>query len=255
MKKLTEEQVFAVDMATRCTGHMKIEAFAGTGKTTTLAAIAKQMKGKKGQFLAFNRPIADDAKKKLPSSCSANSFHQLAYRRVGYQFKERLGQRINGWVVAKHLGITKGKLKPEDMGSLAMSTVASFCRTLDPVVGVKHVPSYLIEGGTSAKQAGTIAAAAEWAGALWKLMSNPKGKFPTTHDTYLRLYAEQNPVIDADYVLFDEAQDADGLMLHVLLQQKGGNFNLSGLPDPCSGKRLLLNCLDQEKEQNDFFIK
>lgn len=218
MKKLTEEQVFAVEMAKKCSGNMRIEAFAGTGKTTTLAAIAKAMPKKKGQFLAFNRAIADESKTKLPDSCKSSSFHQLAYAKVGRSFSSRLNQRVSGWTVASGLGISNGSLPSSDMGSLALGTVAAFCRTLDPEIGPQHVPTYML--GAGKKQMGVITDAAKWAKKLWVKMSNPKGDFPSSHDVYLRLYAESAPKISADYILFDEAQDADSLMLHVLLNQK-----------------------------------
>ena len=218
MKKLTEEQVFAVEMAKKCSGNMRIEAFAGTGKTTTLAAIAKAMPKKRGQFLAFNRAIADDSKTKLPTSCKSSSFHQLAYAKVGRSFSSRLNQRVSGWTVASGLGISNGVLPASDMGSLSLGTVAAFCRTLDPEIGPHHVPTYML--GAGKKQMGVITDAVKWAKVLWKKMSNPKGDFPSSHDVYLRLYAESAPKIAADYILFDEAQDADALMLHVLLNQK-----------------------------------
>lgn len=41
------------------------------------------------------------------------------------------------------------------------------------------------------------------------------------HDIYLKLWALSEPNIPkADYVLFDEAQDADPLMLGILLKQR-----------------------------------
>ena len=40
------------------------------------------------------------------------------------------------------------------------------------------------------------------------------------HDIYLKLWALSEPNIPTDYVLFDEAQDADPLMLGILLRQK-----------------------------------
>lgn len=218
MNKLTEEQVFAVEMAKGCSGNMRIEAFAGTGKTTTLAAIAKAMPKKRGQFLAFNRAIADDSKTKLPNSCKSSSFHQLAYAKVGRSFSSRLNQRVSGWTVASGLGISNGVLPASDMGSLSLGTVSAFCRTLDSEIGPHHVPTYML--GAGKKQMGVITDAVKWAKVLWKKMSSPKGDFPSSHDVYLRLYAESAPKISADYILFDEAQDADALMLHVLLNQK-----------------------------------
>ncbi|MGO9014691.1 MAG: DEAD/DEAH box helicase family protein [Dissulfurispiraceae bacterium] len=45
---------------------IKINAFAGTGKTSTLIEIARAYPGIKFLYLAFNKSIADEAKKKFP---------------------------------------------------------------------------------------------------------------------------------------------------------------------------------------------
>jgi ABC-type transport system involved in cytochrome c biogenesis ATPase subunit len=39
-------------------GNLKIKAFAGAGKTSTLRLIAGHLAGKRGSYLAFNREIA-----------------------------------------------------------------------------------------------------------------------------------------------------------------------------------------------------
>ena len=55
---ITDEQQHAVNMAQA--GHsLKIAAFAGTGKTTTLRAIANAKHGKRGLYLSFNKAIAE----------------------------------------------------------------------------------------------------------------------------------------------------------------------------------------------------
>ena len=61
---LTEEQEKAVELF-KTSSSLKISAFAGTGKTTTLTALGKST-SKSGLYLAFNKSIATDAKKKFP---------------------------------------------------------------------------------------------------------------------------------------------------------------------------------------------
>ena len=53
---------------------MMVYAGAGTGKTYTIVEGAKYVSGKKG-FLAFNKAIATELGRKLPSDCEAMTFH------------------------------------------------------------------------------------------------------------------------------------------------------------------------------------
>lgn len=54
--ELTSEQAHAVDLF-KTSQLLKISAFAGTGKTSTLTAVAKST-SKRGLYLAFNKSIA-----------------------------------------------------------------------------------------------------------------------------------------------------------------------------------------------------
>lgn len=54
---------------------------------------------------------------------------------------------------------------------------------------------------------------------LWNDYRSENGKFQIPHDVYLKLYALKKPHIDTDFILFDEAQDADALMLDILSNQ------------------------------------
>ena len=47
---------------------LKINAFAGTGKTTTLNLIANSLKDKSFLYLAFNNDIVKEAKKKFKNN-------------------------------------------------------------------------------------------------------------------------------------------------------------------------------------------
>lgn len=64
-------------------GHdIKIQAFAGTGKTTTLLMVAKQFVDKKVVLIAFNKRIVSEAKSKLKGYAEAYTAHSLAYKNI-----------------------------------------------------------------------------------------------------------------------------------------------------------------------------
>lgn len=54
---------------------------------------------------------------------------------------------------------------------------------------------------------------------LWQRMCDPKDVMPLGHDGYLKLWALTNPEIAADYILLDEAQDTNPVVLEVLRKQ------------------------------------
>jgi excinuclease UvrABC helicase subunit UvrB len=56
---------------------IKIHAFAGTGKTSTLFYLASQT-NKEGLYLTFNKRIAEEAKIKMPKNVTSATVHSLA---------------------------------------------------------------------------------------------------------------------------------------------------------------------------------
>src|ERR1700686_5594400 len=96
---LTEEQ-HTICQAARDLGvrsSLKIQAFAGTGKTTTLAAIAQSLPQRKFLYLVFNRASADEAQHRMPSNVSVRTAHAVAFRSVGYVYKSRLASNAWAW--------------------------------------------------------------------------------------------------------------------------------------------------------------
>jgi cyanophycinase-like exopeptidase len=50
-------------------------------------------------------------------------------------------------------------------------------------------------------------------------MIDPRGTCPITHDVYLKLWSLERPKISSDFLLFDEAQDANPVMLDLVMGQ------------------------------------
>jgi len=99
--KLTDEQNLILSSLKRL-DEVKIFAFAGTGKTTTLKAIAEANPKARILYLAFNKSIEKEAKGKFPRNVEIKTVHALAYKYVGRLYEI---QNLNPAVVAELFGM------------------------------------------------------------------------------------------------------------------------------------------------------
>lgn len=69
-----------IDWLITGTGNAIVDAKAGSGKTSTLCMLADciSREGMRAAFLAFNRPIADELKRRLPSHVLAATWHSVS---------------------------------------------------------------------------------------------------------------------------------------------------------------------------------
>ena len=205
---------------------LKVKAFAGSGKTTTLRAVADALPSYGNiLYLTFSRALADEAKATFPRHVDARTAHSLAFRKVGRAFSERLKSSIN---------VNKPLLEELDLNILehlhqvsvtrdaaeyaVLGTVTNFSQSADTALGTQHVPNEILLGKKEHKDdiARIIAQAATQ---VWQDMTRRNGSLYITHDTYLKLYALSNPILPFDTILFDEAQDANPVMLDIVLPQ------------------------------------
>ncbi|MFF3857104.1 UvrD-helicase domain-containing protein [Micromonospora sp. NPDC002575] len=230
----TAEQAAIIDACV--TGeNLVIEAGAGTGKTSTLRMAATRMGGR-GLYIAFNRAIAGDAKKSFPRHVSCSTAHSLAFRAVGYQYKKRLDSpRMPAHQAAVLLGIDTGfvvsrdhTIEPAQVARLAMETVAAYCRTADDEIGPQHVPEVNgVDGLAATALAETVL---PYAVDAWADLRRVDGRLKFAHDHYLKIWALGRPRLAADFILFDEAQDADPLIASVVQAQ---DCQLIAVGDEC----------------------
>ncbi|TCG04239.1 hypothetical protein BZM27_42345 [Paraburkholderia steynii] len=88
--KVTDEQEAVIDAVVRG-GDLKIKAYAGAGKTSTLGLVADQLTGRRGSYLAFNREIAGHARRRHPSHVGARTMHSVARASVPLALRARIG--------------------------------------------------------------------------------------------------------------------------------------------------------------------
>lgn len=218
----TDEQIAireAFETGTNCV----VTAVAGSGKTSTLRLLGEST-DRRGFYLAFNKAIQLDAEASFPSNVTAKTSHAMAFRthaapRADRVFKSR---RLFGRQLAAALNLYEGynegevSLAPSQAAPLVMQMVNRFCLTADRELSAKHVP--FVEGVEDRNAFGTYLL--PYAQRAWADLQGNTGKLPLSHDHYRKQWALTDPVIKADYIFYDEAQDAEPVMVGVIANQE-----------------------------------
>ncbi|MEV6404120.1 UvrD-helicase domain-containing protein [Streptomyces bobili] len=206
-----------------------VQALAGTGKTTTMAMVARELNPKRVTYVAFNRDIADEARGKFPSNTDAATSHAFAARALR---QTGLKQKVNNagknhpgarwpWQLAEALGInvavrTKDRTyEPEDVARLVKATYVAYRNSADDKISAAHLPVSLAEAPRSIRD--TVL---RYARAAWKDIEDPvSNKVHFDFDDYLKLWALSKPTLPGEVIIFDEAQDINPVLSRVIQEQ------------------------------------
>ena len=263
---LTEQQKCIV----HARGNLKINAVAGSGKTTTLVEYARQqqhaaLKGSsspKGLYIAFNKTVRQAAQGAFEaagvSGVSVHTAHSLAYRHVIGRNKDQLlpaGQypayELAG-MMKSQAGLV-GCLPPTRkeapwlaIAAHSLRLLAWFCNHDARKISQLDYTELVQYDTPAARQfvdyfLPVIRQGAAW---LWEQMEQQKLKL--THDFYLKKFQLSQPRLDYDYILFDEGQDASPTMLDVFGRQTHATRVIVGdTHQQIYGFRHAVNSLDQ----------
>ncbi|QPN56991.1 AAA family ATPase [Synechococcus sp. CBW1107] len=187
-------------------------AFAGTGKTTTLRAYARERPQQRMLYLAFNRTVAAEARESFPTNVTCSTIHALAYRAVGYRYRHQLRGSIRANQAAIALGLDQRNHKELVLADRALKVLQHFlCSGCNDLAEFTGAVSYHQRYPRQALQA---------ASRLWELMVDPTSScVPMLHDGYLKLYQLSRPQLRFDVILLDEAQDTNPVTLKILADQ------------------------------------
>lgn len=253
---LVDEQNIAIDFMLSGR-NLKIGAFAGAGKTSTLCAGAELMPGR-GLYLCFNKSISVEAERIFPRSVTCKTAHALAYREMPKSLTERslpAFGRLSGGVVAAALKLVDGIITAAAMGNLILSVIRNFTQSSDSKITSKILPSSELAKIADKDERKIIAKMlADYAKLLWQKMIDDGSKLPITHDVYLKLWVMGSPVLSYDYILFDEAQDANPLMLQLVSDQKSQLIYVGDTWQQIYGWRGAVNAMSIIKTDNECMI-
>lgn len=221
----TDEQMAAVG-AFKTGDDVKINAFAGSGKTSTLTLLARATEGS-GLYVAFNRACVKDAAGRFGSNIQCRTVHGVAYRALQGHFRnDKLVGKLNPNVVRSHVHVepfTSGGMKLTDnqVASIALATLRRFAHSRHTDVRDIRVPRCGMLASMPAHLEKDITVAVhQVVGEMWKKMCDRGSSMPLGHDGYLKYWALQRPTLTFDFVLLDEAQDTNDVVLGLLEHQQ-----------------------------------
>ena len=240
--QLTQEQLDVIDLA-KTGSNMKLSAFAGTGKTSTLVHVAQAFaeQNRRGFYLAFNKAIADEAAEKMPRNVYCSTFHALALSNCPNWLKRKLSlpslfpkafaQRYDlrdmqikfnrQHFRTKKPYVTRSKLSVNSQKYLIDKALTIFMKSAANAPQERHM-RYAIEGDATINDEDTdhlCQALTPVMLRVWADYTNPDVSIRIPHDCYLKIWAMQQPILQTDFILFDEAQDADPIMYQILVNQ------------------------------------
>ena len=226
--QLTNEQYEAVKLF-HSGGNLVVNAFAGTGKTTTAIALAESISSA-GLYLAFNRSIADDIKRRYRQlNLDSRTTHSLAsrYVRSASRYRE---EKLFTEIPINFL-VERAELKDFDIdlkvvvkargfAHILKETIKSFCNGGSEKILIAHVPIYGMLPTLNKKTLDGfreyVVSVAEY---VWSEMVDESSDFPLGHDGYLKVWSLAAPELPYDFVLLDEAQDTNDAVLSVLTKR------------------------------------
>jgi len=232
-------------------GNIKINAVAGSGKTTTiLHYAASRPQGSRILYLAFNKSVRTEARKKFDEKglrhVQVETAHSLAFKAIvprnGYAVSP---QGYTSFEIAELLGLADGG---EKHGAFILANhiarfTAYFCNSSVQKVQDLNYLDTVTDAKAKAFVKTFYAQIVEGTRRLLKRMK--EGEIRITHDFYLKLYQLSNPVLPFDYILFDEAQDASPAMLDVFLKQPATKVIVGDMHQQIYSWRYAVNSLQK----------
>lgn len=245
--ELTQEQHDII----HSTGNIRINAVAGSGKTTTVIEYARtRPKNAKILYLAFNRSVKTEAAKKFAEkrldNVKVETAHSLAYKQV--VFKHHYKVRNSGYKtheIADLLQIAGDGDKHTEyvIANHISKFIAYFCNSDKPRVQDLNYLDTVFDEKAKAFVSQFYRYIEEKTRLLLKKMD--EGKIEITHDFYLKKFQLGNPKLHYDYILFDEAQDASPAMLDIVLRQAATKVIVGDTHQQIYGWRHAVNSLEK----------
>lgn len=232
-------------------GNIKINAVAGSGKTTTVIEYAKTRPASaRILYLAFNKSVKLEATKKFAEKGLQNvkveTAHSLAFKHIVFKHNYKIkaqGYKTNEIAEILNLQATGEKHAQYIVANHINKFVAYFCNS--EVQKVQEL-NYL-DTVTDAKAAAFVKTFYHYIETQTRLLLSKmdKGEIEIIHDFYLKKFQLSNPALGFDYILFDEGQDASSAMLDIFLKQKCTKIIVGDTHQQIYGWRYAVNSLEK----------
>jgi superfamily I DNA/RNA helicase len=231
--KPTSQQLAIVE-SFKTTRVLKVNAIAGSGKTSTLELLAAA-NPTPSLLLAFNKAIAEEASTRFPSHVECRTMHSLAFSSFGRKLAHKLNfsqdRKKNtlrslkdyvDWFKLSDYEQATPAISARTIVSLARDAVDRFCYSSRPKISNMDLlkkdfkdlrKTHTFDEDTLSRVLVALSKK------IWLERINPVSDASATHDTYVKLWSLSNPKLNYDILYVDECQDINACVLSVLEQQ------------------------------------
>ena len=244
---MTTEQIEIVNRSCMLNRNetLMINAFAGTGKTSTLVEIAKANRHKKFLYVAFNNAVVKESKKKFPDNVTVATLHSLAIKILKINVSNIKNNDYDIVSFAELFGLDSDKF---DYISEALKYYKEYCAS-DTIY-----PETLFVSKESRNF--TMLGKAYYLDFIKFLF---EGKIQITHDFYLkRLSLATNELKEFsknfDYFLLDEMQDSNPVSLAIFKHFEGAKILVGDKHQQIYQFRGSVNAMDNFKAEYKFYL-
>jgi len=245
---LTKEQYEIINS----TGNIKINAVAGSGKTTTIIEYAKaRPRSSKILYLVFNKSAKLEAKTKFAEqelfNVKIETAHSLAYKHIvtrsNYKIKAQGSYKIHEIVEILKLKGNGEKHTEYIIANHINKFMSYFCNSDKKKVQELDYIKIITEPKAEAFVSKYYDYIEKHTRLLLSKMD--KGEIEITHDFYLKKFQLTYPQLDYDFILFDEGQDASAVMLDVFFRQRATKVIVGDTHQQIYGWRFAVNSLEK----------
>lgn len=211
----TQEQQPIVDSTAE---KLLVQAFAGTGKTTTLVGYATHHASVKMLYLCYNKPVELAAKGRFPRNVVCKTAHGLAYAVYGSQYAAKQTNNLRLTDIARAINTQDWELVRD-----VLSTLNNFMASADNELGRGHFPRFQGQRMLTSAQERFLDSALGVARIIWNRMIDLQDTgMLITHDGYLKLYQLSKPDLSQRFkaILLDEGQDVNPVIADLVRIQR-----------------------------------
>ena len=245
--KLTQEQTDIINS----TGNIKINAVAGSGKTTTVIEYARtRPANSRILYIAFNKSVKLEAARKFEEkglyNVKVETAHSLAYRYIVYQNNYKVkaqGYKTNEIAELLKLQGNSEKHTEYIIANHINKFIAYFCNSdKQKVQDLNYLDTITDDKAKSFVTSFYPYILGQSRLLLSKMNS---GEIEITHDFYLKKFQLAAPQLPYDYILFDEGQDSSPVMLDLFLKQNATKVIVGDTHQQIYGWRFAVNSLEK----------
>ena len=242
---------------------VKIVAFAGTGKTSTLVKMAEANPHLKFLLVVYNKSVREAAQQIFPSNVVCKTAHSMAWSKCGFAYGKKMTPNLKAKDIHDCDLLSLGGRGSDSLyrrSGQVLECLTNFLNCPDQEVGLEQVPQVWRVGQReeqlSPQQRTAVLADTR---AVWAAMIDKENmKIRMSHDGYLKLWQLRRPdlqrVSPHQVLLLDEGQDMNPTMLDIFNRQSVARVIVGDPHQQIYSFRGAVNALDLLDPTHTFYL-